>query len=87
MAAASVVKTDSAEIKASAGLLVAVILTATGAAEITLKDGGSSGTAIVNLATGAAGSAVFTPALPLAFSSSLYLVKDAGTIEATVVYV
>ena len=84
MAAAWAYKTASGAIKSGPGLLVAVLLSADGASEITLKAGGS---AMVNLRTGGAGSAVFTPATPVAFSTSLYLTVDAGTVEVTVVYV
>jgi len=87
MPAASSYQTGSAEIKASPGLLVAVVLSASGASEITLKDGGASGSELVNLRTGGAGSQVFSPAVPIVFSTSLYLVKDSGTVEVTVVYI
>lgn len=87
MAAKCVMLTVSGDVKASPGLLVAVVLTHSQAAQISVKDGGASGTEIVGLRLGAAGSVVFAPALPISFTS-LYLMVDAGTSpEVSFVYV
>lgn len=87
MAARCVMLTASGSVKSTSGLLVAVALTHSDAAQISVKDGGSSGTEIVGLRLAGAGSVVFAPALPIAFSS-LYVTVDAGTApEVAVAYV
>lgn len=79
--------TDSGSVKASPGLLYAVVLTASGAAQISVKNGGSSGTEFLGLRLGGAGSVVFAPPVPVAFGTSLYVTVDAGTVEVAVVFV
>lgn len=87
MAAKCAMLTASGAVKASPGLLVAVVLTHSDAAQISVKDGGSGGTEIVGLRLGAAGSVVFAPSMPISFTS-LYLTIDAGTApEVSFVYV
>nr|MBC7245602.1 hypothetical protein [Chloroflexota bacterium] len=87
MAAKIVMLTESGEVKAAPGLLVAVVLTHSDAAQIHVKDGGSDGTEIVGLRLSGAGSVAFSPSMPVSFSS-LYVTVDAGTgPEVAVVYV
>ena len=83
--ATCVMVTASGAIKASPGMLFAVVLTSAAAAQISVLDGGASGTEIVGLRLGAAGSATFAPGVPVAFSK-LYIVLDAGTAEISAVY-
>jgi len=78
--------TDSGAIKASPGMLYAVVLTASGAAQISVKNGGAGGTEFVGLRLAGAGSVVFAPSVPIAFGTSLYVTVDAGTVEVAVVY-
>jgi hypothetical protein len=87
MAAAWSYHNASGAVKGSPGMLVAAVLSAAGASEVTLKDGGASGAAMVNLRTAGAGTVAFCPALPLAFGTSLYLTVDSGTVEVTVAYI
>jgi hypothetical protein len=87
MAGAIVLKTESAAIKTSSGLLISVVLTHSAACQISVKDGGSSGTEILGMRLGGAGTVVFAPCMPVAFSN-LYVTLDAGTApEISVVYV
>lgn len=87
MAAKCVMLTASGAVKSSPGLLVAVVLTHADVAQISVKDGGLSGTEIIGLRLGGAGSVVFAPSMPIAFSN-LYVSVDAGTgPEVAVVYV
>ncbi len=79
--------TDSGAIKASPGLLYAVVLTASGAAQISVKNGGSGGTEFLGLRLSAAGSVVFAPPVAVAFGTSLYVTVDSGTVEVAVVFV
>ncbi|MBC7262115.1 MAG: hypothetical protein H5T63_08880 [Chloroflexi bacterium] len=79
--------TASGAVKASPGLLIAVVLTHSDAAQITVKDGGATGTAMLGLRLPAAGSVVFSPAMPVSFTS-LYVTVDTGTApEISIVYV
>jgi hypothetical protein len=87
MAAAYSYVTTSGAVKSGPGLLVGAVLSSGAAAGVTLKDGGASGATLVNLRLGGAGTAVFTPAVPVAFSGGLYCTVDSGTVEVTVVYV
>jgi len=87
MPAKCVMLTDSGAVKASPGLLVAVVLTHSAAAQVSVKDGGASGTEIVGLRLGGAGSVVFAPCVAVAFSN-LYLTVDSGTSpEVSFVYI
>lgn len=87
MPAVAVLNTDSAAIKTTPGQLVGVVLTHSAAAQVTLKDGGSSGTAILGVRLGGAGTVSIMPAMPIAFGN-LYLTVDSGTApQVTVVYV
>lgn len=87
MAATCKMLTASGAVKASPGLLVAVVLTHSDTAQISVKDGGVSGTEIVGLRLGGAGSVVFAPAMPVAFKN-LYLTVDVGAApEVAFVYV
>ena len=85
--AACTMVTDSGAIKASPGLLFGVVLTASGAAQISVKNGGAAGTEFLGLRLAAAGSVVFAPPVPIAFGKSLYVTVDAGAVEVSVVYV
>ncbi len=79
--------TGSGSVKASPGLLYSVTLTASGAAQISVKNGGSSGTEFLGLRLAAAGSVVWSPPVPVAFGSSLYVTVDSGAVEVAVVFV
>jgi len=84
--AVCVMVTGSGPIKVSPGMLFAVVLTGAAAAQISVLDGGASGTELVGLRLGGAGSVVFAPCVPLSFSK-LYVTFDAGNAEVSVVYV
>ena len=87
MAAAYVFLTDSGAVKTGPGLLVAVVLTASGAAQISVKDGGASDSEFLGLRLAAAGSICFTPSHPVVFKSGCYVTVDSGTVEVTVIYI
>ena len=85
-AAAVLLLTSSGAVKTRPCLLYSVVLTATGAAQISVKDGGTSGTEIVGLALAGAGSVVFAPGVGVAIGTSLWVTVDSGTVEVAVVY-
>ena len=87
MAARCVMLTDSGAVKSGPGMLVSAVLTASGAAQISVKDGGASGTEFLGMRLGGAGTVVFAPCMPVAFGASLYLTVDSGTVEVSLVYV
>lgn len=85
-AAAVLLLTDSGAVTTRPCLLYSVVLTASGAAQISVKDGGTSGTEIVGLRLGGAGSVVFAPCVAVAIGTSLWVTVDAGTVEVAVVH-
>jgi len=78
------VDTGAGTIKAEPGLLYGAVLTATGAANVTLTDDTST---IVVLRLGAAGTVVWTPPHPVAFATNLKLAVGAGTVSVSTFYV
>ena len=75
--------TSGATIKAEPGLLYGCILTATGAANVTLSDDTDT---IVVLRLAGAGSVVWASG-PVAFGTSLKLAVGAGTVAVSTFYV
>ena len=80
-------KAAAGAVKPSAGLLCGAVLTAAGAAQVSLRDGGATATQIVTLRLGAAGSVAFLPPTAIAFGTTLHLTVEAGTVEVCVYYV
>lgn len=78
------VLTDTGTIKAKAGLLYGAILSATGAANVTLSDDTDT-IAVLRLA--GAGCTCLHLGGPVAFGTSLKLTKGAGTVSVSVFYV
>ena len=78
------VDTGAGTIKAEPGLLYGAVLSAGGAANVTLTDDSST---IVVLQLGGAGTVVWSPAHPVAFGTSLKLAVGAGTVSVTTFYV
>ena len=78
------VDTGAGTIKAEAGLLFGAVLSATGAANVTLGDDTDS---IVVLRLAGAGTVVWSPAHPVAFGTSLKLAVGAGTVSVSTFYV
>jgi hypothetical protein len=84
MPAAAKLLTDSGTVKATSGQLVGVAFSDSAAGQISVKDGT---TEIVSLRLGGAGTVVFCPCMPIAFSS-LVVTVDTGTAEEiSVVYI
>ena len=84
MVVAFSVDTGAGTIKAEPGLLCGAVLSATGAANVTLTD---DSTTIVVLRLAGAGTVVWNPSHPVAFSTSLKLAVGAGTVSVTTFYV